>query len=91
MFCYYSVFFYQCKADQLGKCKRMPEQFVVSCTAALKNLISSDTIQSADDPYEAFSEGIQNFYKHYCLNDHSSSWCSHEKVQDLVDIISSYE
>ncbi len=59
----------------------MPEQFIGSCTAALSNLISSDVIQSAQDPYKAFCEGIMNFHQHYCLNDHSSPWCHHEKVR----------
>ena len=61
----------------------MPEPFIWSCSSALTNLISSDRIQENQEPFKAFSEGILNFYAHYCLDDHTSSWCTHEKVQIL--------
>ncbi len=59
----------------------MPESFPGSCKVALNNLISSDRIQGSDDPYLHFTEGIMNFHAHYCLDDHSSSWCYHVKVR----------
>ena len=86
--CLHVVVLLQCKADNLGKCKRMPENFIGSCTAAFKNLIASDIIQSAEDPYEAFSEGILNFHSHYCLNNHTSTWCHHEKVRQEGQVVS---
>ena len=58
----------------------MTDAFIGSCKAALNNLISSEKIQSSDDPYSDFSDAIKNFHVHYCLDDHSSSWCHHEKV-----------
>ena len=58
----------------------MTDPFLGSCKAALNNLISSDKIQASDDPYRDFSEGIMNFHRHYCLDDHSSPWCQHENV-----------
>ena len=70
----------QCRADGLEKCKRMSDPFLGSCKAALNNLISGDIIKESKDPYTAFSQGILNFHHHYCLDEHSSSWCIHEKV-----------
>ncbi len=58
----------------------MPEPFLNSCKAALNNLISSDKIQNSANPYNDFSDGLLNFHPHYCLDDHSSVWCLHEKV-----------
>ena len=51
-----------------------------SCKTALNNIIASDRVHESDNPYSAFSEGILNFYSHYCEDDHTSSWCVHEKV-----------
>lgn len=28
-----------------------------------------------DNPYEKFTAGIKNFYKHYCEDKHTSEWC----------------
>ena len=56
----------------------MPDSFLTSCKAALNNLIA--TVVEMEDPYEKFSEGIRNFHKHYCEDDHSSDWCCHDKV-----------
>ena len=39
--------------------KRMPEGFLTHCKAALSNLIASDSVQSADDLLQAFSDGIR--------------------------------
>lgn len=58
----------------------MPEQLLGSCSSALTNLISSDAVKGHEDPFSAFSEGVLNFHAHYCLDDHTSSWCTHEKV-----------
>ncbi len=58
----------------------MPESFLNKCKASLSNLIASDRVQSSADIYEAFSEGILNLAWHYCYDDHSSSWCLHNKV-----------
>ena len=58
----------------------MTDPFIGSCKAALNNLISSDRIQESEDPYKDFFQGILNFHSHYCLDEHSSSWCHHEKV-----------
>ena len=49
-----------------------------SSVAALNNLIA--TVVEMEDPYEKFSEGIRNFHKHYCEDDHNSDWCCHDKV-----------
>jgi hypothetical protein len=62
----------------------MPEAFIGSCKAALNNLISSEDIQNADDAFTAFSEGIMNFHAHYCCDDHSSTWCRHNKVRKSI-------
>ena len=58
----------------------MSEAFLGRCKASLNNLIASEVVQESEDPYSAFSEGILNFYQHYCLDIHTSSWCHHEKV-----------
>lgn len=60
----------------------MPETFLNRCKTSLSNLIASDQVQSADDVMEAFSRGILNFVRHYCDDDHSSSWCFHDKVNN---------
>ena len=69
----------ECKAEGF-RCKRMPESFLNHCKAALSNLIASDRLQLAEDPYQSFSDGITNFFSHYCLDNHQSSWCHHDKV-----------
>ena len=61
----------------------MSEGFIGSCKRALNNLISSDRIQASSEPYKDFAEGIRNFYSHYFLDDHTSSWCFHEKVNGI--------
>ena len=72
-------------ANQLAKhcSSRLATSFTYSArqtTLALSNLISSEKIQGSDDPLKSFSEAILNFHSHYCLDDHSSPWCCHEKV-----------
>ncbi len=59
----------------------MSDSTLNSCKTALGNLIASDKIQEADNPLEAFTEGIQNFLAHYCHDQHTSSWCYHPKVK----------
>ena len=83
-------FILQCKAEGLPRCKRMSEAFINSCKAALKSLICSDTVFDSEDPYTAFSTGIVNFHSHYCLDDHSSPWCYHEKVYSTCTHIHVY-
>ncbi len=58
----------------------MSDSTLNSCKTALGNMIASDKIQEADNPLEAFTEGIQNFLAHYCHDQHTSSWCYHPKV-----------
>ena len=69
----------KCKATAF-RCKRMSESLLAHCKAALSNLIASDTVEASDDPLKAFSDGVFNFIPHYCLDDHSSSWCQHDKA-----------
>ena len=63
----------------------MDEGFLSGCKAALSNLLSSDTIKRSDDPFTAFSSAIMNFYSHYCLDEHSSEWCHHNKVCSMLN------
>ena len=58
----------------------MTEPFLTSCKSALNNLIASEKVYDSADPFTEFSDAILNFFSHYCLNDHSSSWCVHDKV-----------
>jgi hypothetical protein len=55
-------FLFQCQGNDSGKCKHMPETFLGSCKAPLNNLISSNRVQSADTPFEAFPEGLLDFH-----------------------------
>ena len=57
---------------------------MVHCKASLSNLVASDAIQSSEDLLALFSEAIVNFYSHYCLDDHTSTWCHHGKVKDTM-------
>ena len=41
------------------------------CKVALSNLIASDRVTNSDNPFQAFSDGVLNFFNHYCLDDHS--------------------
>lgn len=61
----------------------MPEAMIGSCKRALNNLISSDTIAESSDPYSDFTTATLNFYKHYVEDDHTSTWCHHEKASIL--------
>ena len=70
----------KCKSANLGRCKRMSEAFFNSCKAHLNNFISSDRIRDSEDPHGDFAAAIVNCHSHYCLDDHSSTWCHHEKV-----------
>ena len=62
----------------------MTEPFLTSCKSALNNLIASEKVYDSADPFTEFSDAILNFFCHYCLNDHSSSWCVHDKVSFCV-------
>ena len=59
---------------------KVQEAFICSCKAALSNMIAADRLYESEDPYTEFSAGIVNFHAHYCLDEHSSYWCYHEKV-----------
>ena len=58
----------------------MGDPFLTSCKNRLANLISMDAIKESENQFAAFSEAVQNMYSHYCLDDHQSKWCTHEKV-----------
>ena len=77
----------KCRVAGLPRCRRMTEQFLTSCKSALSNLIGSDKVYSSENPFAAFSDGILNFHSHYCLNDHTSPWCFHDKVSFCVQAI----
>ncbi len=62
----------------------MTEAFMGTCKATLSNLISSERIQESEDPLASFSKALLNFYPHYCLDVHTSSWCHHEKVMYIL-------
>ena len=71
-----------CKKEKI-KCKRMTEAFIERAKHALKNLMSCADVLEDDDPLKAFSEGLLNFYNHYCLDAHDSKWCKyHSKEND---------
>lgn len=72
----------ECRKLGLSRCKRMNEAFITSCKTALRNLISSEAVLESEDPHASFSDGLMNFYFHYCYNDHTSTWCYHEKEKD---------
>ncbi len=59
----------------------MTDSFLGSCKAALSNLIASDKIQGDENAFVNFSEALVNFYHHYCLDIHTSPWCTHDKVK----------
>ena len=43
--------------------------------AALCNLMSCEEVLEDDNPLEAFSKGLLNFYSHYCIDKHDSPRC----------------
>ena len=67
--------------------------FMGGCKAALSNLIASDQIMGKEkimgkeNAFTSFSEAILNFYQHYCLDEHSSPWCCHDKVRKVNKIM----
>ena len=65
----------------------MSEGILAHCKAALSNLFVSEQVELASDPLMAISEDILNFVSHYCLNDHTSEWCHHEKVSKKMNIM----
>ena len=34
-------------------------------------------VLDSDNPLAAFSEGVMNFYNHYCKDKHDSVWCKY--------------
>ena len=72
----------KCKAQGIP-CKRITETFIDRVKRALKNLMSCAEVLEHDEPLEAFSAGLLNFYNHYCKNLHDSVWCQfHSKTND---------
>jgi len=75
----------KCKCKQNGlQCKRMSKIFVDRAKHSLKCLMSCSEVLDSDNPLTAFSEGIMNFYNHYCKDEHASEWCKYhvEKYDD---------
>ena len=58
----------------------MPDSLLNNCKAALSHLIASERVNQSANPFKAFSEGVTNFVQHYCHDNHTSSWCHHNKV-----------
>ena len=56
---------YKCKTQGIP-CKRITEAFIDRVKCALKNLMSCAEVIEHSEPLEAFSEGLLNFYNHYC-------------------------
>ena len=72
----------KCKAQGLP-CKRITESFIDKVKHALRNLMSCTEVLEDSKPLEAFSEGLLNFYSHYCKDSHDSKWCKfHSKTND---------
>lgn len=58
----------------------MGEGFLNSCKKQLTRVIVSAAVMESDNQFSAMSSALLNFYNHYCLDDHSSPWCEHDKV-----------
>ena len=58
----------------------MSDGFIRSCKNRLANIISMDRVADSDDCFSSFSAAVLNMHSHYCLNDHTSEWCTHDKV-----------
>ena len=72
----------KCKAQGIPR-KRITEAFIDRVKRALKNLMSCAEVLEHSKPLEAFSEGLLNFYNHYCKELHDSEWCKfHSKTND---------
>ena len=67
----------------------MSDSFIRSCKNRLANIISMEAVTESDDSFAAFSAALLNMHSHYCLDDHTSKWCTHEKVHS-IKIQSSY-
>ena len=74
----------KCKCKTQGiPCKRITESFIDRVKRALRNLMSCAEVLEDSKPLEAFSEGLLNFYSHYCKDSHDSKWCKfHSKTSD---------
>ncbi len=55
----------------------MTDAMLNTCKTALSILIGSDKVQEADNPLEAFTEGLSIFVSHYCYDQHESPYCYH--------------
>ena len=65
----------KCKCKQNGlQCKHMSKVFVERVKHSLKCLMSCSDVLDSDNPLATFSEGIMNFYNHYCKDEHASVW-----------------
>ncbi len=62
----------------------MTDGMLNSCKTALSTLIGSDKVQDADNPLEAFAEGLSNFVSHYCHDQHESPYCYHPNVKNAI-------
>ena len=62
----------------------MPDSLLNNCKAVLNNLIASEQVNKSANPFQAFSEGVTNFVQHYCHDNHTSSWCHHNKVNKKI-------
>lgn len=51
-----------------------------SCKNRLSTLIVSAAVTESEDPFGSFSSALLNMHNHYCMDDHTSKWCTHEKV-----------
>jgi hypothetical protein len=58
----------------------MSDGFLTSCKNRLSNIIVSTAVLESDDPFAEFSAALLNMHNHYCLDNHTSKWCTHEKV-----------
>ena len=61
----------------------MSDAFLTACKKQLTRVIVSDAVVESDDQFGAMSSAILNFYRHYCLDDHTSPWCEHDKVRAI--------
>ena len=60
----------------------MPDSLLNYCKAVVSNLIALERVNQSANPIEAFSDGVTNFVQHYCHDNHISSRCNHNKVNN---------
>ena len=61
----------------------MSDAFLRSCKNRLANLISMEAITESENSFSDFADAVRNMYSHYCQDDHTSKWCTHDKVHIL--------